>query len=322
MQDSKTNRDGPEGVNPTEPDYVPYDKRQLSYANTFTNPYKSAVIRTLEWCTGKIPILRRIRQFENEGVEHGQGFWSHSLRLLGIEITTPLEQIARIPKTGPVVVVANHPHGLVDGIVLAELIGRVRTDYKILTRSLLTNVDEVRDFMIPVPFPHEEDALAQSIKMRKEAMAQLEAGGVIVLFPSGVVASAETFFGDAIEAEWNPFTSKMVKRSGATVVPIFFPGQNSRLYQMANLVSPMLRQGLLLHEVAHSLNKPQNPVIGHSMSPTDVANWEGNASEFVAYLRARTLALGIDGTDGGRKLPASVLNPLLKDSNRSKVGFY
>ncbi len=300
--------------------YVPYDKSQLSYANTFTNPVQATIIRTVEWCTGKIPILRRIRQFEKEGVERGQGFWSHALRLMGIVITTPTEQIARIPKTGPLVVVANHPHGLVDGIVLAELIGQVRTDYKILTRTLLTNVDEVKEFMIPVPFPHDVDAQAQNLKMRREAMEHLAAGGVIVLFPSGVVASSETIFGEVIEAEWNPFTSKMIKRSGASVLPIFFTGQNSRLYQIANILSPTLRQGLLLHEVAHSMNKPQQPVVGHPLSAAEVSNWQGNAREFVAYLRARTLALGVSGSDGGRRLPANALTPLA--NNRSKAGFY
>ena len=274
-----------------DPEYVPYDKRNLSYANTFTNPFKANLIRVMEWLTGKLLLLRLIRRFEGRGVKFGQGFWADALDVMGIDLMTPDEQIARIPEKGPVIVVANHPHGLVDGMVLAELIGRRRTDYKILTRSLLTGVNAIDMFMIPVPFPHEEDALQQNLEMRRKAMEHLKDGGVIVLFPSGVVAASETFFGDAIEQEWNPFTAKMILRSGATVVPIFFPGQNSRWYQMANQVSPTLRQGLLIYEVRHALYKQQKPVVGEPIYPEEVKQWASNPRGLVSWLRDQTLAL-------------------------------
>ncbi len=274
------------------PQPAPYDKRKLSYANTFTNPWKANSIRALEWMTGKITLLSLVRQFEQMGPAEGQAFWRQALGLMRIELQTPPEQISRIPAEGPVIVVANHPHGLVDGMILADLIGRVRQDYKILTRSLLTGVKEVEQFMIPVPFPHEDDAREQSLLMRQRAMDHLGQGGVIALFPSGVVAHSETYFGPAHEAVWNPFTAKLIQRSGATVVPIFFPGQNSRAYQIANKLSATLRQGLLIHEVVHACRKPQAPVVGQPITPEEVRNWTGKSRDFVSWLRDRTLALG------------------------------
>jgi putative hemolysin len=245
----------------------------------------------MELFTGKMRLLRLIRKFEAMGVPEGQAFWKQALDVMGVELHTPPEQIARIPESGPLVVVANHPHGLVDGMVLAELVGRVRQDYKILTRSLLTGVAEIDRFMIPVPFAHEEDALQQNLEMRKRAMDHLREGGAIVLFPSGVVAASETMFGAAVEREWNPFTAKMIQRSGARVVPIYFPGQNSRWYQMANRVSSTLRQGLLLYEVVHALNRPQAPVVGPAIERAEVEAWAQNPRGFVAWLRERTLGL-------------------------------
>lgn len=269
-----------------------YDRRSLSYASTFDDPVKARIISIIELFTGKLAILRMVRRFERRGAPSGQAFWRAALDAMGIDLTTPHEQLERIPKTGPVIVVANHPHGLVDGMIFADMIGRIRSDYRILTRSLLTSIDEVAgSFMIPVPFPHDPDAQRKGVEMRAKAMNHLKEGGVVALFPSGVVAASETWFGPAVEAEWNVFTAKMIRRSGATVVPMKFPGQNSRAYQMANKFSPMLRQGLLLHEIVHSCNKPQGPVVGHPIAQEQIDKFADDPRGFMAWLRQHTLSL-------------------------------
>ena len=271
---------------------VPYDRRKLSYANTFTNPFQRNTIKTLELLTGKLRLLRKVRQFEKMGIPFGQPFWSQALDLLGIELLTSESEISRIPKKGPLVIVANHPHGLVDGMVLAELIGTVRTDYKILTRSLLTGVKQIDQFMIPVPFDHEENALQKSLQMRRLAMKHLENDGVLVLFPSGKVASSDTIFGSVVEGEWSPFTAKLIQKSNADVLPIFFPGSNSRMYQIANQISATLRQGLLIYEVVHAMNKPQKPVVGNLIKQDEISSWRRDPRGFMRWLRDTTIALG------------------------------
>ena len=273
----------------------PYDMRRLSYAGTYKDPVKAGTIRIIEWLTAKITLLQLIRTFERSGAPFGSPFWPKAIRHMGIRIETPPEEIARIPATGPLVVVANHPHGLVDGMILAEMVNRVRSDFKILTRSLLTGVPEVAEFMIPVPFPHEDNARELGLQMRNETMAHLKAGGVIILFPAGRVACSEGLFGPAIEAEWNVFTHKMIQRSGATILPIHFTGQNTRLYQIANKLSPTLRQGLLLYEIRKGLNRTQRPHIGAPIGADVLEAWEGNPRGFLAWLREHTLALGVRG---------------------------
>ena len=277
--------------NGQDPD-TPYDRKKLSYANTFTNPVQRKTIKTLELITGKLRLLRKVRQFEKMGIPVGQPFWKQALDLLGINLLTKQSEISKIPKKGSLVITANHPHGLVDGMVLAELIGKVRTDYKILTRSLLTGVKQIDQFMIPVPFDHEENALKKSLEMRKSAMDHLENGGVVVIFPSGKVASSETMFGDVVEGDWNPFTAKLIQKSGANVVPIFFPGSNSRIYQIANQISATLRQGLLIYEVVHAMNKPQKPLVGSLIKQDEISVWKSDPRGFMRWLRERTLSLG------------------------------
>ncbi len=287
MQDPVVGSVTPEAFSTTK-----YDRRSLSYASTFDHPFKSFVISLIEFFTGKLSVLRLVREFERKGAPTGQGFWRAALDTMGIDLTTPQEQLDRIPKTGPVVVVANHPHGMVDGMIFADLIGRVRPDYRILTRSLLTSIDEVAgSYMISVPFPHDPDAQRKGVEMRAQAMAHLKAGGVVALFPSGVVAASDTFFGPAIEAEWNVFTAKLIRRSNARVVPMKFPGANSRAYQIANKISPMLRQGLLLHEIVHACNKPQGPIVGHPLTDEEMSAHADDPRGFMAWLRAHTLKL-------------------------------
>lgn len=234
-----------------------------------------------------------IKAFEKKGAPTGQPFWRAALDTMGIPLLTPQEEIDNIPQDGPVVVVANHPHGLVDGMILADLIGRRRTDYKILTRALLTGIDEVAaSYMIPVPFPHEPDAQRKYVEMRAQAMAHLKEGGLISVFPSGVVASSDTMFGPAVEREWAVFTAKMIRQSRARVVPIFFPGANSRAYQMANRIAATLRQGLLLHEVVNSCNKPQKPVVGPALTDEQLELLHSDPRGFMAWLRDHTMSLG------------------------------
>ena len=129
------------------------------------------------------------------------------------------------------------------------------------------------------------------VEMRANTMSHLAGGGVVALFPSGVVMSSDTWWGPAIEREWNVFTAKLIRKSGARVVPIFFPGSNSRAYQVACQISPVLRQGLLLHEIVHALNKPQAPVVGEPLSQEEVDKWKDDPRGFMAWLRDHTLSL-------------------------------
>lgn len=147
-----------------------FNKHDLSYADLFTNPIKRYLVRTIEFFTGKIRLIYLVKQLEREGLNNDQTMCAQALRIMGVEIKVPEDQIQHIPKSGPVIVVANHPCGLVEGMVLAELVGRARPDYKILSRAILTRVEETKRFCLPIPFPYEKDAHANNIDMRSKAM--------------------------------------------------------------------------------------------------------------------------------------------------------
>ena len=270
-----------------------YDRGRLTYSDTFDSPVKKTIIKTIEWMTGKITVMRMVREFERRGRFEGQAFWRGVLDVMGIDLTTPQDQLDHIPATGPVVLVANHPHGLVDGMILADMIGRIRPDYRILTRAFLTGIDtDAGKFMIPVPFPHEADAQRKMVEMRQATMEHLKNDGLVAVFPSGVVASSDSMFGPALEREWNLFTAKLIRTSGAAVVPCYFPGSNSRWYQIANRLSATLRQSLLIYEVVRACGKPQKPVLGKTITHEDIAPRIKDQRAFMAWLRDLTLSLG------------------------------
>lgn len=269
-----------------------YKSRDITYAGTVPQRWGPPVIRTTEWFTGKLRILLMVREFERRGGAQGRAFWPVALDILRIRLTTPEAQIARIPATGPVVLVANHAHGMIDGIMMAELISRVRGDFQIISRELPTGVDDVvAAHLIPAPFPDDPDAQAKSLAMRAAAMQTLKDGGLIALFPAGVVATAASAFGPPVEARWNAFTAQLIRRSGARVVPLHFTSTNSRAYQIANRISPVLRQALMLHEIVHVSNADHAPVIGAPVPEADMARLDSDPRGFVTWLRDHTLSL-------------------------------
>jgi putative hemolysin len=268
----------------------PYDARDLTYASSFPSPFKRAIIHSIELVSGRLRLLRLVRAYERDP-DKDPDFWKSVLQALGITVVTPAAQISQIPATGPLVIVANHPHGLVDGIVMARLVSEVRKDFKILTRSLLCNVPRIADNLLPVSFAHEPGAIQNNIQTRRLAIEHLKAGGCIALFPSGTVATSDSFFGPATESDWLPFSAKMIRQSGAQVLPVYFPGQNSRLFQIANKLSTTLRQSFLLHEIVYAMNKDQAPTVGQVVDADTVKSFEKDARGLMAYLKEVTYSL-------------------------------
>jgi putative hemolysin len=272
-----------------DPDKL-YDRSELTYANSFPSRGKRMFIMFVEALTARYYLLYKMRKWERRQ-NKDPDFWVSVLKEMNIELTTAKEEIARIPSEGPLVIVSNHPHGLIDGIIMAHLISHVRDDYQILTRALLVGVTRVEKYLLPVSFPHEEDSVRKNINMRKTAISSLQDGHCIALFPAGTVSTSDTYFGEPTEREWATFTAKMVRQSGAKVLPIYFTGANSRWFQIANKLGDTLRQSLLLYEIRKSFNKKQSPVIGELIDPEVIKSYEKDAKGLMAFLREETLKL-------------------------------
>jgi putative hemolysin len=216
------------------------------------------------------------------------------VRLLEIEVICGLTKLARIPAAGPVIFVANHPFGVLDGIVLGWLMSLCRPDFKLLVHSLLCQPPELRDFVLPIDFGNTLEARATTLRTRAQAASWLQDGHVIGVFPGGSVATSETpFSGPAVDPAWHPFVAKLVLSSQATIVPVYFAGQNSRLFQIASHWNYTARLSLLFRETARKIGSRVEMAVGEPIS-VEALRELGSRRDILRELRRCTLALAED----------------------------
>jgi putative hemolysin len=199
--------------------------------------------------------------------------------------------LERIPKTGPVVVVANHPFGMLEGVLLGSLLPRVRPDVRFIASSLLAAIPEIRDITLFVDPYGGPDAVKRNLAAMKTALEWLKDGHMLVMFPAGEVATFDIKRGAIAEAAWNSGVARLLKRTSASVVPLYFKGGNSPLFHMAGLVHPRLRTLLMPHEFLNKQRQSFEIRIGNAIAPEKLKDFE-TPEQMTDYLRKRTLLLG------------------------------
>jgi putative hemolysin len=210
--------------------------------------------------------------------------------------------LERIPPQGPVIVVANHPFGAIEGIILTALIQRVRPDVRVMANYLLGRVPPMRNLLIPVdPFGGEGSARKNLAPLR-ESLRWLEKGGVLVIFPAGEVSHLNLRHREISDPPWHPNLAGIVRKSRAPVLPVFFPGGNGPLFQLAGLLHPRLRTALLPRELLNKGAKTIPVRIGTLIPARKLAEFASDR-EMADYLRLRTYLLGNQkpAGDSGRK---------------------
>ncbi|MEO0637191.1 MAG: lysophospholipid acyltransferase family protein [Pseudomonadota bacterium] len=222
---------------------------ELTYASPDHPRFKRWLIRRIEQASGRDDFADSYGRWRHEHWEKSDTPMADMLHLAGIRLQA---DGAQWPPTGldhgPLVIIANHPFGIGDGIAIMALAEQLGRPMKILINTELLKVPEIRAYSLPVSFEETKDALKANMKTKRDAEAFLQAGGVLVVFPGGGVATAERGFGKATELPWKTFTAKLVQSSGATVLPLFFHGQNGRMFHMASRISMTLRTSLLIRE--------------------------------------------------------------------------
>lgn len=259
----------------------------FTYAAADDPVWRRRLIHGIEQLTGK-PRLWRLYADYCAGPA-SEDFFTEAVERLQLRLRLERRELARIPREGPLVVVANHPFGVVDGIVLGYLLSQVRPDFRILVNSVLCRLPELQSFLLPVDFAETRDAQATNIATRRQALGDLLNGHAVAIFPGGTVSTAATPLGRAVDPAWKPFVGRLVQEGGASVVPVFFEGQNSRLFQWASQVSMTLRLSLLFHEVINKMGREVKLRIGTPLSAAQLAHFDDRRA-LTDHLRALTYA--------------------------------
>lgn len=209
---------------------------------------------------------------------------------LGVRVRISREDLESIPRTGPLVVVANHPFGALDGILLAMILRQVRPDAKILANYLLGRIPEMRElFFFVDPFGG-ESATASNLTGMRDAMRHLKDGGLLATFPAGEVAHFHPRRGEITDPVWSTTIARLVRKSRATVVPIYFDGHNGPLFQLAGLVHKRLRTALLAHELFRKTNQTIDIRVGSVIPRRKIEACDTDA-DLTGFFRQRTFVL-------------------------------
>ncbi|MGB2302518.1 MAG: lysophospholipid acyltransferase family protein [Candidatus Puniceispirillaceae bacterium] len=258
----------------------------FSFANGEMGPVASGFIRAMEKVTGQ-PKIKKLYFDYVDDERPSELFWTDALERLNISYNLHNEATAQIPRTGRLLIVANHPFGVIDGLVLCSMLSKIRDDYRIITHQVLRQAPAVMDKILPIDFAETPAALATNLNTRTEAQKFLKSGGAVIVFPAGGISLAPNFIGPAFDVEWKTFAAKLAQQQDTTVIPFFFHGRNSVLYQMARRMSVTLGYSLMFREICKQMNSEVH-VTMRAPIKSDALSALTTRQEIIEFLRKRT----------------------------------
>lgn len=272
----------------TEPS-VAVLKTRVTYASENDSWLKRKVISIIEYTTGR----RKLEQVYTEIRTSNRPvitIWETALSKLNVQLCFNESRLADIPAKGPLVFLANHPFGVMDGLILGYLAARVRQSFIMLVNAVLFRDEKFSQFMLPIDFEETKAAMRTNIETRREVIRRLKNDEALVIFPSGGVATSKGFWGRADELPWKRFVVKMIQKTEATIIPVYFHGQNSRLFQIVSQKWVMLRMALLLNEARNKMGKEIHFNIGKPIPYQTIAGID-DRQDLLDYLQEEVFKL-------------------------------
>jgi len=275
------------------------------------------IVPGLPGFAGKFVPMKQARDLYRRVCAAPQGFRLEALLSeMKIDLELQPSDFERIPAKGPLVAIANHPFGVLDGAALAVLLTRVRPDVRLLANSLLAGIPELHKYCIFVdPFQTQSSA-DKNLRPLKQAIDWLRQGGALAVFPAGEVSQINVRQAQVTDPEWSTVAARLVRKTGAAALPVYFFGRNSMTFQLLGLIHPRLRTLFLLQEFFQQSEKKVRVRIGKPVPSEFITSLE-NDEEATEYLRLRTYLLSYRGkkpislpTKVRAKLPRKAQEPI------------
>ena len=234
------------------------NKINFSYASKIEHNFaQRLVIKTIENLTGKKKLEKIYEEFSKNNHEP-RFFWSGILKFMNIRVIDKLNDRTKVPEEGPLLIIANHPFGIIDGLILCSIASEVRSDFKILTHETLQFLPELDQFILPIEFNDDnKDIIKKNIITAKKARKHLSNGGLLIIFPSGGVSTAQNRRSAFLNDDWKFFTAKIIQQTKTDVLPIYFDGKNGLLFNIfaTKLKNQTLKYSSYIHETKKKIGK-------------------------------------------------------------------
>ncbi len=230
---------------------------KITYAESWLPFHHRLFINIVETCSARIALKKRYESYtEKVKDKKGNALWDQAINSLGI--IYPKFSLPQKNKKRGLVIAANHPFGVTDGVFLAWIASRIDPNFKVIAHGILQKETSLSHSILPIDFSNAKDAMRKNVKVRKEAIEILKKNGVIAIFPAGGVAWSRKKGEPVQEDDWKPMLGKIINASKADLLLTKFEGANSKWFQMASRIHQTVKQSLYLYEIRKSLDKPIN----------------------------------------------------------------
>ena len=271
-------------------------KIDFSYASKSEHNFaQRLIIKTIETLTGKKKLEKLYKNYSINS-QNPKTFWTDILEQMEIKIINKSRNKLDIPKKGPLLIIANHPFGIIDGLILCSLVSKVRDDFKIMTHETLQFLPQLSQFILPVDFnSHSKKSKILNIETANNAKKFLINKGVLIIFPSGGVSTARNLKSDAIDDEWKLFPAKIIHQTKTDILPIYFDGKNGLLFHLfaSKLKNQTLKYSSYIHETRKKIGKEIYMYSGVLIKYEEVQNMI-DRSVLTEFLKRKTYSLKND----------------------------
>ena len=269
------------------------NKLDFSYASKVEHNFaQRLVIKLIENLTGKRKLEKIYQNYAQNPIDPND-FWSDILKLMNIKVINKSEEPLNIPQTGSLMIIANHPFGIIDGLILCSLVSRKRKDFKIMTHETLKFLPELEPFILPVDFSNDKkETIKLNIETAKKAKQHLLNNGLLIIFPSGSVSTAKNLRSEATDDAWKLFPAKLIHQTKTDVLPIYFDGKNGLLFHIfaSKLKNQTLKYSSYIHETRKKIGKDIIIYSGNVIKYEELSDIR-HRDELINYLKEITFSL-------------------------------
>ncbi len=269
------------------------NKIDFSYASKIEHNYaQRLIIKTIEKLTGKNRLEKIYKDFSKNNHDP-RFFWSGILKFMDIKVINKSKNDLIVPSKGSLLIIANHPFGIIDGLILCSIASQYRSDFKIMTHETLNLLPELDQFILPIEFnENNKDTIKNNIETTKKAKAHLSNGGLLIIFPSGGVINSKSREQALEKDDWKLFTAKLIQQTKADMLPIYFDGKNGLLFNLfaSKIKNQTLKYSTYIHETRKKIGKEIIIYSGNVIKFKDIEEIK-DRNMLINYLKIKTYNL-------------------------------